>query len=150
MGFAQKTIAAPCELRGNYLEVNLFQNTLYLCSQKQSMKAYPISHGRGGSDKHMHGDSKTPIGRYRLGTPRPSERFFVFIPIGYPTPEQKARGYTGTDVGVHGPLTTFDWAGVANTWVNWTDGCIAVASEYEIAEIAHWVNQGHVSWIVIN
>lgn len=114
------------------------------------MKAYTVSFGRGGTDKHIQGDSRTPIGRYRLGAPRESERFFIFIPIGYPTAQQKAQGYTGGDVGLHGPIDYLNWIGDLNTWVNWTDGCVAVANEYEISEIATWVRQGHIGWIVIH
>lgn len=143
-------MASHCDQRANYLEVDLNESQLYLCSNLRSMKSYPVSFGRGGTDKHIQGDSRTPIGRYRLGAPHASERFFIFIPIGYPTAAQRAQGYTGASVGVHGPLNYLNWVGSANTWINWTDGCIAVGTEEEISEISNWVRQGHIGWIVIH
>ncbi len=78
-----------------------------------------------------------------------SGRFFTFIPIGYPTPIQKEQGYTGSDVGVHGPFHYLSWLMMLNTWVNWTNGCVAVGSSDEISEIAEWVRDHHVSSITI-
>ncbi len=62
-----------------------------------------VSLGRGGLEKSVQGDRKTPMGTYSIGAPRPSKRFFIFIPIGYPSEKQRVNGFTGGDVGVHGP-----------------------------------------------
>lgn len=142
-------MATACVENGNYVDVSASYSALYLCSNHQIIKRYTVALGRGGTDKHVVGDARTPIGQYRLGAPHASERFFIFIPIGYPTREQAKAGYTGENVGVHGPINYLDWLYGANTWVNWTNGCIAVGSEDEINEIAGWVHSHQISKIVI-
>jgi murein L,D-transpeptidase YafK len=57
-------------------------------------------------------------------------------PIGYPTPDQRKLGSTGSAVGIHGPARSFRWAGAANAWLDWTGGCIGIASDQELAEVA--------------
>jgi len=42
-------------------------------------------------------------------------------------------------VGIHGPKRGLRWAGRANIWINWTRGCVAVASDGIIGEIAAFV-----------
>jgi murein L,D-transpeptidase YafK len=63
----------------------------------------------------------------------------MFIPIGYPTANQRRDGYTGSAIGIHGPSRIFTRAGWMNTAADWTKGCIAVASDEAINEIAAWV-----------
>lgn len=106
--------------------------------------SFAVSLGKGGTGKTREGDGKTPLGTYSLGRPRASKRFGTFVPIGYPTPDQRKRGLTGRDVGIHGPDRRFGWAGSVNSWVDWTDGCIAVSSDEEIFRIAEWVSSNKV------
>ena len=114
---------------------------LHLCEAGLSVGEYAVAMGKGGPGKRREGDNKTPVGRYLLGLPRASSSFGTFIPIGYPTPSQKRDGYTGSAIGIHGPSRTFAWAGSTNTAVDWTEGCIAVASDEAIEEIAAWVGE---------
>jgi murein L,D-transpeptidase YafK len=95
-------------------------------------------------------DAKVPLGDYALGTARASSQFHKFIPVGYPTAEQRRRGYTGSAIGVHGPAR--DWEKMpasVNTSTDWTLGCIAVGSDEEIRRIVDWVNGNRVNRIVI-
>jgi murein L,D-transpeptidase YafK len=131
------------------LIVNTGPHTLRLYEDNKVVKEFRIAIGRGGVDKHKKGDNKTPRGEYFLGTPRPSHKFGIFIPIGYPTDRQRAQGFTGSDVGIHGPYRLFKWLGRITTWFDWTQGCIAVANDDDIAEIARWVTQTQVSRIII-
>lgn len=62
-----------------------------------------------------------------------------FVPIGYPTESQRASGATGGAIGVHGPRRSFAWAGGWNATVDWTRGCVAVATDEAITKIAAWV-----------
>jgi murein L,D-transpeptidase YafK len=78
-----------------------------------------------------------------------SERFGTFVPISYPTAEQRRRGFTGSDIGIHGPDRRFRRLGRLTTWADWTAGCIAVGSDDEIDEIALWVEQHEPSEILI-
>jgi len=105
------------------------------------MARFKVALGRGGLDKTRQGDGRTPLGTYSLGAPRPSTRFGTFIPIGYPTPEQSARGFTGRDVGVHGPERRARWLGSLSTWIDWTAGCVATGTDDEIALVASFVRE---------
>jgi murein L,D-transpeptidase YafK len=145
--FADESV---CTENSQYIEVNTRSSMLYLCDYGRILKEYPVALGRGGLDKTTQGDAKTPRGQYSLGVPRASNRFFMFIPVGYPTAEQKAQGFTGADVGVHGPLRILSWIGPLNAWINWTNGCIAVSSEHEILDIADWVNSNRISTITVH
>ncbi len=122
---------------------------LVLCEQGEGIKKYRIALGSGGIDKKIEGDRKTPIGIYTLGTPKPSERFGAFIPIGYPTQAQKAAGFTGAHVGIHGPDRDYQFLGDISVMINWTAGCIALAYDVEINEIKDWVNSKHPKYVQI-
>ncbi len=130
-----------CTGRADSIVVLLEKERLYLCSKDKTEGEYLVSIGRNGGGKKKRGDRKTPVGRYTLGTPRPSEKYHIFIPVGYPTREQKEKGYTGSAIGIHGPRQSFRWLGRLNTLFNWTQGCIAVAKNREIEEIARWVKR---------
>jgi hypothetical protein len=119
--------------------VDLAAHRLALCDGTTLVQAFSVRLGRGGVGKTREGDGKTPIGLYALGSPRPSQRYGTFIPIGYPTDEQRKLGYTGSAVGVHGPARWIKWLGA---WVNTfdsSDGCVGVALDGEIETIGAWV-----------
>jgi hypothetical protein len=133
----------------NAIVVDTSLHSLRACQDNRTVKEYRISIGRGGIDKRKQGDRKTPLGEYSLGKPRPSNRFTLFIPIEYPTKEQQAMGYTGADVGIHGPHRLFALQGSINRWFDWTLGCIALGSNDAIAEISDWITQHGTSRIII-
>lgn len=122
---------------------------LVLCEQGEGLKKYRVSLGSGGIDKRLEGDRKTPIGIYTLGQPKASDRFGTFIPVGYPTAAQKAAGFTGADVGIHGPDRAFQFLGDITVMINWTAGCIALGYDLEINEIKDWVKLKHPKFIQI-
>ena len=78
-----------------------------------------------------------------------SAKYGLFIPIGYPTAEQRAQGFTGSAVGIHGPNRGLRWLGKLNNLLDTTDGCIGVATDPEMAVIADWVRQKRATTIVI-
>ena len=121
--------------------VDLHNGHLFLCVDRHLVKQFTVATGSGGAGKRAANDNKTPVGSYAIGEPRVSKEFGTFIPIGYPTAEQRSRGATGGDVGIHGPKRGFSWLGRAGMWVNWTRGCIAVASDAQIREIADWIRR---------
>ena len=87
------------------------------------------------------------MGIYALGSPRPSQRYGTFIPIGYPTDEQRKLGYTGSSVGIHGPAR---WVKGLGVWVNTfdsSDGCVGVALDSEMEIIAAWVREAPAALI---
>ncbi|MGB5413766.1 MAG: L,D-transpeptidase family protein [Polyangiales bacterium] len=54
----------------------------------------------------------------------------------HPRAGQRRDGYTGSAIGIHGPSRSFARTGWMNTAVDWTEGCIAVASDEAINDIA--------------
>lgn len=141
--------ASLCQQRGTSVLIHLDNRTLYLCDTEAPTSEYPVALGRGGTGKEAEGDNKTPIGEYALGVPRRSSRFGMFIPIGYPRADQKRKGYTGSAIGIHGPSRDFAWASQMNTVTDWTQGCIAVASDGAIEEIAAWVRDKEPSVVYL-
>lgn len=129
---------ATCPLV-NGLNVNTTKRTLNICKHGTVVKSFKVAIGFKGAGKKQRGDNKTPIGLYRLAYPRKSSQFKVFIPILYPTPKQLAQGYTGQDVGLHGPTQgsgLFSWA---NNLPFATHGCVAVGKNNYIEYVANWV-----------
>jgi len=133
----------PCAAEGHLVVVETRAHTLWLCSERRAVGRFKVALGRRGLDKRREGDGRTPLGTYFLGSPRPSARFGTFIPIGYPTPEQSARGSTGKNVGIHGPDRRATWLGALTTWIDWTAGCVATGTDEEIRAVAAFVRERH-------
>lgn len=130
-----------CEGRPHSIVVTTRRHTLWLCGAQGPVQGFPVALGRGGVDKRQAGDRRTPRGQYRLDPPRESDRFGIFIPVGYPTKEERRRGFSGSAIGLHGPDHRFRWLGPMNSWADWTQGCIAVATDAEIRKIADWARR---------
>jgi murein L,D-transpeptidase YafK len=131
--------AAQCPAAGAVVAVDTRAHRLHLCRDGREERSFAVAIGSGGAGKRLAGDKKTPLGTYGLGAPRPSKQFGTFVPVAYPTTAQRANGFTGGDIGVHGPKRGFRFLGSLNVKIDWTLGCIAVASDDEIAAIAAWV-----------
>ncbi len=132
---------APCAPKATEVVIDATSRTLFLCRRGDVDASYPVNLGGGGLGKKKQGDRKTPLGRYVLSPPRPSVSGFTwFVPIGYPTAEQRAAGYTGGAIGIHGPP---DWLPQALIDVAfptpWTDGCVMVRTTAEIEAIRAWL-----------
>lgn len=116
---------------------------LYLCEMSRAVKAMRTSIGSNGLGKALEGDRKTPVGSYWLGAPRKSNRYGLFIPVGYPNEVDLQLGRTGNSVGIHGPLRVPLFASACSVASslekNWTAGCVAVARDSQISEVADWV-----------
>jgi murein L,D-transpeptidase YafK len=129
---------ATCPLPSG-INVHTAKHTLTICKQGTVVKSFKVALGYKGVGKKHAGDNKTPIGLYSLAHPRKSSQFKVFIPILYPTSRQSAAGYTGRDVGIHGPTqksNVFSWL---NNLPSATRGCIAVGKNNYIEYVANWV-----------
>lgn len=130
-----------CSHRENQIIVLAKSHKLFLCEDSEVVKAYDVRLAQKGIGKKKAGDKKLPIGIYNLGTPRKSEQFGIFIPVGYPNTQERNQGYTGGSIGIHGPIR---WARFLGSLVNWFDttrGCIGIATDKEMKEIADWVNE---------
>jgi murein L,D-transpeptidase YafK len=138
---------APCAGKGTALYVDATERMLWLCESGRAIEAMPVALGRGGLNKHAEGDAKVPLGEYRLGSPVPSKAYHLFIPVGYPTPSQSRRGFTGGAIGVHGPPRAY--GGPVSTTIDWTLGCIAVGTDDEIGRVAGWLRATKARRIII-
>lgn len=116
---------------------------LYLCKRDRAVKAMRTSIGSNGLGKAAEGDRKTPVGSFWLGAPRKSDRYGLFIPVGYPNEVDLQAGRSGHSVGIHGPLRIPLFASACSVTSslekNWTAGCVAVARDSQITEVAEWV-----------
>ena len=139
----------PCEGLHTSLLVDTKNHKMWLCQENKSVGEFEVALGKGGVDKRKRGDKKTPLGAYALGSPRPSDRFHTFIPVSYPTQEQVSNGYSGSTIGIHGPLRAFKRFGSMTTWYDWTSGCLAVGTDENISEIAQWIKEQKVNKIFI-
>lgn len=133
--------AGPCKRLTDGVVVDVDRSVMSLCRDGAPDAIYRVNLGQGGAGKTRQGDKKTPLGRYRLAAPRPSNSGFTwFVPVGYPTASQRKAGYTGGAIGIHGPP---DW--MPQVVINaafetpWTDGCIMVRSKAEIEAIRTWL-----------
>lgn len=145
-------VRSPCVDNNAHLLVLAKTRVMHMCAGGRSVGNHRVSLGRGGLNKRVEGDGKTPIGRYGLGKPRRSQNYLRFVPVEYPTAEQRREGFTGGAIGVHGPPRGGDRPGLPmyeKLWrySDWTDGCIAVHNDDTILAIAQWVEQQHVALI---
>jgi hypothetical protein len=136
-----------CKAPDSRIIVDVEKHVLALCEKTTAVASFSVRLGRGGVGKKKEGDGKTPIGTYPLGQPRSSSRFGIFIPIGFPTEEQKKLGYTGSAVGVHGPHRLVKWLGSLVNTFDSSDGCVGLARDSDIEKIADWVRSAAVSTI---
>ncbi len=148
---AEEPLPAPsvCTERGAVVTVIVRKRELWLCEDGMAVRTFHVALGRGGIDKHRKGDGRTPVGSYALGLPRPSSQYGVFIPIVYPTADQAAQGFTGSEVGIHGPPRGLTEPEYPTTAVDWTQGCIATGIDADIELIADFVRAHQPSSIVI-
>ena len=141
---AQASPSQKCLGSETSITIDLDRSRLHLCEEGISRKQYRVALGQKGIAKRKRGDKKTPTGTYRLGTGRHSPKYHRFIPVGYPTSSQRAQGYTGSAIGIHGPKRNFRWLGPLGTMANWTLGCIAVSTDPQIEEIEAWAKEKRV------
>jgi murein L,D-transpeptidase YafK len=130
---------SSCSGNDTRVVVELEAHRLVLCQAGEAVETFGVRLGHAGVGKTRAGDGKTPVGTYPLGQPRVSKRYGMFIPIGYPTAEQRKQGFTGGSVGVHGPDRRVRWLGrLVNTFDS-SDGCVGLAKDEEMDRIAKWL-----------
>ena len=139
--------ASACNFPDARILVDTGTHRLALCDRDREIASFSVRLGRGGVGKTAEGDGKTPLGAYPLGDPRKSDRYGTFIPIGYPTPDQRRRGFTGGDVGVHGPHRWVRWLGTLVNSFDSSSGCVGLATDAEMDSIAAWIKAAHAHTI---
>ncbi len=94
------------------------------------IRDYYVSYGRGGVDKRVRGDLKTPLGVYfttgRLTDEQLPPRYGSgALPINYPNAWDQRLGNTGSGIWVHGsPKDTFSRAPQAS------EGCLSLSNNH--------------------
>ena len=140
----------PCDTTPDaHIVVAAEAHRLWLCAGLREVKSYWVRLARKGLGKRKAGDAMLPLGSYLLGAPRESPRFGLFIPIGYPSPQQATLGYTGSDIGIHGPHRALRWLGQLVNTFDTTAGCVGVATDGEMTEIAGFARQYRAQRITI-
>jgi hypothetical protein len=129
----------PCPSSDAVVFVDTRTRVLLACEGGQVAHAYRVRLGSAGVGKTREGDRRTPLGAYPLGPPRDSERFGTFVPVGYPTPAQAQRGFTGSAIGVHGPPRALLALGPYLNAFDTTAGCIGLATDAEMRELRAWI-----------
>lgn len=109
------------------------------CMGEKPEFAMKVSIGTQGLGKTREGNRKSPVGSYWLGYPRTSLQFGIFIPVGYPNMDNISKGYTGSAIGLHGPMRFMTCLPQKSLEKNWTAGCLAVARDSQIIEISEWI-----------
>lgn len=131
----------PCARLPDGVVVDAASRRLHLCRGGRPDATYRVNLGKAGVGKRKQGDKKTPLGRYRLSPPRASSSGFTwFVPVGYPTAEQRELGYTGGAIGIHGPPDWMPQAVIDFAFdTPWTEGCIMVRTKAQIEAIRAWL-----------
>lgn len=125
----------PCAGYGTSIVVSGESSDLFLCQNGRSIENYTVAFGSKGLGKRKQGDRKTPVGTFKLGRPKNSSSGYkTFIPIRVPK-------RIGTAVGIHGPARGYRWLGPLNVSTDWTAGCIALATDNAIDEVAAFVKK---------
>ena len=133
----------PCPARGAAIIVETAAHQMALCDAGNPVKVYRVAIGSGGVAAKRVGWAQTPLGVYSLSGPIPSSQFHVFVPLANPDPKR----FSAWAIGLHGPTRDTKDEGSLNVSVDWTLGCIAVASDAEIDEVAAWVRATRVKRI---
>jgi len=136
----------------------------------QVVKQYHIAYGKGGNGpKRVAGDSKTPLGVYRIVDFRDNSRFHYFMQLDYPNLLDAWYGYKnniitaadfkriasaykarqippqdtrlGGNIGIHGLGEVTTKRLMIHEGFNWTNGCIALTNE-QIIELKKFVSIG--------
>jgi L,D-peptidoglycan transpeptidase YkuD (ErfK/YbiS/YcfS/YnhG family) len=140
---------ASCPGEGALVQVDTRARVLSLCRGGREEASFRVALGSGGVGKRVEGDARTPLGRYPLSRARASASYHLFLAVGYPTPDQARRGYTGGDIGIHGPPRGYAWFSDATVWPDWTLGCIALGTRADVERVSRWVRDNEVGWIVL-
>ena len=152
------------------LEVIKSANELVVKEGKDVIKRYRISIGKGGhGTKTRSGDSKTPVGSYKIMEMHDQTRFHFFMHINYPNSLDAWYGYNnnlingrefkeivsalksdhlppqdtalGGSIGLHGIGEITQEKLSIHDRLDWTEGCIALTNE-EISELRQFVSVG--------
>lgn len=128
-----------CHGRSQVLVYSPSLGSVVGCRNEAPEFAMKVVVGSNGLGKTREGNRKSPVGTYWLGYPRKSLQFGIFIPVGYPNMANISKGYTGSAIGLHGPMRFMTCLPKKSLEKNWTAGCLAVGRDSQIIEISEWI-----------
>lgn len=137
----------PAGARADRVVVDKSARTLALLSGGRALKTYRVSLGGAPlGHKRQEGDERTPEGVYVLDYRKANSSAHRSLHVSYPNAadqaQARARGVSpGGFIMVHGIRDGLGWLGRMHRWVDWTDGCVAVAN-WEMDEIWRAVPDG--------
>lgn len=120
---------------------------LMLLKDGEIFKTYKVALGKQPKGpKAMQGDRRTPEGRYVLDSRNPKSKYYLAMHISYPNESDilsaHQRGVSpGGDIMIHGLPPGSGSVGELHSFLDWTDGCIAVTNA-EMEEIWQFVPDG--------
>lgn len=120
---------------------------LMLLKDGEIFKTYKVALGKQPTGhKIRQGDRRTPEGRYVLDSRNPRSKYHLAIHISYPNESdilnaQKRGVPPGGDIMIHGLPPGSGGFGELHSFLDWTDGCIAVTNA-EMEEIWQFVPDG--------
>jgi murein L,D-transpeptidase YafK len=145
---ASVAVATPNVLADKIL-IEKKERKMTLFSKGQAIKTYKIALGGNPiGPKERQGDNKTPEGLYTIVSKNKQSSYHLSLRISYPNEKDKNRAKElgvspGGDIMIHGIKNGMGWIGSFHTWLDWTQGCIAVTDK-EIEEIDKLVLNGTV------
>ena len=120
---------------------------LLLMKDGEMFRTYKVALGKQpNGPKTRQGDRRTPEGRYVLDSRNPKSKYHLAIHISYPNESdilsaQKRGVSPGGDIMIHGLPPGSGRVGELHSFLDWTDGCIAVTNS-EMEEIWQLVADG--------
>jgi murein L,D-transpeptidase YafK len=133
--------------RADLVVVKKAARSLELYRGGELLRSYRVSLGRDPhGPKQREGDGRTPEGRYTLNYRKSNSAFHRALHISYPSlADTEAAKTLGASPGglimVHGIRNGLGIIGRLHTFMDWTDGCVAVTNR-EIEEIWRVVPDG--------
>lgn len=139
--FVKNSHANVCSNKVDYLLVDKSDKTLKIYDTTNCvMKTYNVRVGIKSGCKTREGDMKTPCGEYKIIEKRNSnEKYVKFLHLNYPNTQDRAKGYTGTFIGIH--YFNKDVSSDPEQ-MKGSAGCITVFKKSEILEINSLVSVG--------
>ena len=137
----------PDDVHVDRVVVRKAARTLELIRDGAVIARYRVSLGRHPvGPKQSLGDGRTPEGDYVIDYHNPNSHYHRSLHISYPstndTEKARARGLEpGGMIMIHGLSDRLSNSGRFHTFMNWTDGCIAVTNS-EIEQIFDLVQDG--------
>lgn len=127
--------------------VDKSDRTMRLIAGDRIVRTYRVSLGGDPvGRKRQEGDQKTPEGLYRIDWRNPTSAAYRSMHISYPSADDQAQARengvsAGGNIMIHGQLNGLGWLWRLAQYVDWTNGCIAVAN-HDMDEIIDLVPVG--------